>query len=306
MTAASLPPLILGITALLCIGCQDDDQPKARQAATSEVEVRSIRVALLGDQTRLALLSRLATATDAKSSDTAAEVAAVAAIDGRSVTISTSKSDLVAAHAAACSRADLAVIAVDARNGPMPVHREHIIFARQLAIPAVMVAFTHSDAIDDPELLELEELEMRELLNAYGWKGDDSIVAFDSERAKVPHVGATKGATALSRLFPRAAGREPTTGGGDSAECSVDLYVLAAREAIPLKTTGVKSGECTVIVGGSSLKATLESATPVLPGRSEKVKLIFDSPQAVHIGQRYVFLVDDHVAAVGTFAGTSP
>lgn len=307
MAAATLPPLILGIAALSCIGCKDSDQPKAQQRAPSAVDVRSIRIALLGDRTRLALLRRLATTIDAKSNDAAAEVTAIATTDDRGVTISTSKSDLVAAHAASCSTADLAVIAIDARDGLMPVHREHIIFARHMAIPAVWVAFTHSDEIDDPELLELEELEARELLSAYGCQGDDSIVAFDSEQAKVAHVvGATKGAVALSRSFLKAAARPMTPSGVDSAECSIDLYVLAAEEASPLQTTDLGSGGCTVIVGGSLLKASLESATKIQPGRSGKVKLIFDSPQTVHSGQRCIFLVDDHVAAVGAFAGTKP
>ena len=68
---------------------------------------------------------------------------------------------------------DGAILAVSAPDGPMPQTREHILLARQVEVPAIVVALNKVDAMDDEELLELVELEMRELLTEYDFPGDD-------------------------------------------------------------------------------------------------------------------------------------
>jgi elongation factor Tu len=68
---------------------------------------------------------------------------------------------------------DGAILVVAATDGPMPQTREHILLARQVGVPAMVVALNKVDAVDDPELLELVELEVRELLSAYEFPGDD-------------------------------------------------------------------------------------------------------------------------------------
>ena len=68
---------------------------------------------------------------------------------------------------------DGAILVVSAPDGPMPQTREHILLARQVEVPAVVVALNKVDAMEDEELLELVELEMRELLSEYGFPGDD-------------------------------------------------------------------------------------------------------------------------------------
>jgi len=68
---------------------------------------------------------------------------------------------------------DGAILVVAATDGPMPQTREHILLARQVGVPFVVVALNKVDAVDDPELLELVELEVRELLSSYGFPGDD-------------------------------------------------------------------------------------------------------------------------------------
>jgi elongation factor Tu len=62
---------------------------------------------------------------------------------------------------------------VSAADGPMPQTREHILLARQVEVPAIVVALNKADMVDDPELLELVELEVRELLSKYEFPGDD-------------------------------------------------------------------------------------------------------------------------------------
>ena len=68
---------------------------------------------------------------------------------------------------------DGAILVVSATDGPMPQTREHILLARQVNVPALVVFMNKVDQVDDPELLELVELEIRELLSSYGFPGDD-------------------------------------------------------------------------------------------------------------------------------------
>src|SRR5213595_1036991 len=68
---------------------------------------------------------------------------------------------------------DGAILVVSATDGPMPQTREHILLARQVGVPYIVVALNKSDAVDDDELLELVELEVRELLSKYEFPGDD-------------------------------------------------------------------------------------------------------------------------------------
>jgi elongation factor Tu len=68
---------------------------------------------------------------------------------------------------------DGAILVVSAADGPMPQTREHILLARQVEVPAIVVALNKADMVDDPELLELVELEVRELLSKYDFPGDD-------------------------------------------------------------------------------------------------------------------------------------
>ena len=68
---------------------------------------------------------------------------------------------------------DGAILVVAAPDGPMPQTREHVLLARQVGVPCVVVALNKVDMMDDPELLELVEMELRELLSSYGFPGDD-------------------------------------------------------------------------------------------------------------------------------------
>jgi elongation factor Tu len=68
---------------------------------------------------------------------------------------------------------DGAILVVAATDGPMPQTREHVLLARQVGVPYIIVALNKVDAVDDPELLELVELEVRELLTSYQFPGDD-------------------------------------------------------------------------------------------------------------------------------------
>jgi len=71
---------------------------------------------------------------------------------------------------------DGAILVVSAADGPMPQTREHILLARQVGVPAIVVYMNKTDQVDDPELLELVELEVRELLSSYEFPGDDITI----------------------------------------------------------------------------------------------------------------------------------
>ena len=78
---------------------------------------------------------------------------------------------------------DGAILVVSAPDGPMPQTREHILLARQVQVPAVVIFLNKVDMMDDPELLELVELELRELLSKYDFPGDDIPIVRGSGRA---------------------------------------------------------------------------------------------------------------------------
>ena len=71
---------------------------------------------------------------------------------------------------------DGAILVVAATDGPMPQTREHVLLARQVGVPSLVVALNKTDMVDDEEILELVELEVRELLNAYEFPGDDTPI----------------------------------------------------------------------------------------------------------------------------------
>ncbi len=82
---------------------------------------------------------------------------------------------------------DGAILVVAATDGPMPQTREHILLARQVGVPYIVVALNKVDVVDDPELLDLVELEVRELLTSYEFPGDDLPVV------RVSALGALNG-----------------------------------------------------------------------------------------------------------------
>jgi len=91
---------------------------------------------------------------------------------------------------------DGAILVVSAADGPMPQTREHILLARQVGVPAIVVFLNKVDQVDDEELLELVELEIRELLSQYDFPGDDIPIVAGSALAAMegrdPEIGAEK------------------------------------------------------------------------------------------------------------------
>ncbi|HLI42978.1 MAG TPA: elongation factor Tu [Acidimicrobiales bacterium] len=96
------------------------------------------------------------------------------------------------------AQVDGAILVVSAADGPMPQTREHVLLARQVGVPSIVVALNKADMVDDEELLDLVELEVRELLNEYDFPGDDTpVVRVSALKALEGDAEAAEGVLAL-------------------------------------------------------------------------------------------------------------
>lgn len=105
---------------------------------------------------------------------------------------------------------DGAILVVSAADGPMPQTREHILLARQVGVPALVVFLNKCDMVDDPELLELVELEVRELLSSYEFPGDDipiikgsALAALENSDQKLGHDAVLELMAAVDEYIPQ-------------------------------------------------------------------------------------------------------
>src|SRR5689334_21706884 len=94
---------------------------------------------------------------------------------------------------------DGAILVVSAADGPMPQTREHILLARQVGVPAIVVYLNKVDLVDDPELLDLVELEIRDLLTKYGFPGDKTPIVRGSSKAALE--GKPEGEKSIAELL---------------------------------------------------------------------------------------------------------
>jgi elongation factor Tu len=105
---------------------------------------------------------------------------------------------------------DGAILVVSAADGPMPQTREHILLARQVGVPAIVVYLNKVDMVDDPELLDLVELEVRELLSSYQFPGDkipvirgSALMALDGKQPELGHDSILKLMDAIDTSIPQ-------------------------------------------------------------------------------------------------------
>jgi elongation factor Tu len=105
---------------------------------------------------------------------------------------------------------DGAILVVSASDGPMPQTREHILLARQVGVPALVVFMNKCDMVDDPELLDLVEMEVRELLSSYQFPGDDipiirgsALMALEDKNKELGHDAVLKLMEAVDTYIPQ-------------------------------------------------------------------------------------------------------
>jgi len=133
---------------------------------------------------------------------------------------------------------DGAILVVSAADGPMPQTREHILLARQVGVPYIVVFMNKADMVDDPELLELVEMEVRDLLSTYEFPGDDTPIVIGSALKALEGDTSDIGMPAIEKLV-----------------AALDSYIPEPERAIdgaflmPIEDVFSISGRGTVVTG---------------------------------------------------------
>jgi elongation factor Tu len=150
---------------------------------------------------------------------------------------------------------DGAILVVSAADGPMPQTREHILLARQVGVPALVVFMNKVDLVDDPELLDLVELEVRELLSSYSFPGDTIPIVRGSAVQALEDTNKENGHDAILRLMDAVDAAIP------QPERPIDMpFMMAIEDVFSISGRGtvvtgridrgiVKVGETVEIVG---------------------------------------------------------
>jgi elongation factor Tu len=148
---------------------------------------------------------------------------------------------------------DGAILVVSAADGPMPQTREHILLARQVGVPAIVVALNKVDMVDDPELLDLVELEVRELLSQYEFPGDDiPMCRVSALKAMEGDEGAMEGVKALMAEVDRYIPLPERAVDQDFLMPIEDIFSISGRGTVVtgrIEKGRVKVGEEVEIVG---------------------------------------------------------
>ncbi|WP_343629862.1 elongation factor Tu, partial [Comamonas aquatica] len=133
---------------------------------------------------------------------------------------------------------DGAILVCSAADGPMPQTREHILLARQVGVPYIIVFLNKCDMVDDEELLELVEMEVRELLDKYDFPGDDTPIVRGSAKLALEGDQSDKGEPAILKLAEALDSYIPTP------ERAVDgAFVMPVEDVFSI------SGRGTVVTG---------------------------------------------------------
>ena len=161
---------------------------------------------------------------------------------------------------------DGAILVVSAADGPMPQTREHILLARQVGVPYIVVYMNKADMVDDAELIELVEMEIRELLIKYDFPGDDTPIivgsalqALDGNSSEMGEGSIFKLAEALDSYIP-----EPVRAiDGDFLMPIEDVFSIEGRGTVPtgkVERGTLRPGEEVEIVGLMETKKTTVTA----------------------------------------------
>ena len=170
---------------------------------------------------------------------------------------------------------DGAILVVSAADGPMPQTREHILLARQVGVPALVVYLNKVDMVDDPELLELVELEMRELLSSYQFPGDDipiirgsALCALEDREVEMGEQSVLKLMDAVDSYIPqptRATDRPflmpiedvfSISGRGTVVTGRIERGVVTVGDEVEI--VGIKATQKTVVTGVEMFRKLLD------------------------------------------------
>jgi elongation factor Tu len=170
---------------------------------------------------------------------------------------------------------DGAILVVSAADGPMPQTREHILLARQVGVPAIVVFLNKCDMVDDPELLDLVELEVRELLSKYNFPGDkipiirgSALMALENQKPELGHDAVMKLMAAVDEYIPQP--ERPVdqpflmpvedvfsiSGRGTVATGRVERGVIKVGEEVEI--VGIKDTQKTTVTGVEMFRKLLD------------------------------------------------
>ncbi|MBB6560085.1 translation elongation factor EF-Tu-like GTPase [Acidovorax soli] len=252
--------------------------------------LRAHDIVLLGDESRTRLL------------------ASCKMCQGQMVTVATPRSRASAQDVASSAhKARHAVIVIDASVGPLPVAREHILIARQAGVPSLSLMFTNMNRLegmqDAGELLELEELEVRELLDKYEMGGDKAMVFHDAsirsiKRLHTNGVGMEAMLRAVQALPERKVhSLEPFSG----TRFLAHLYLLTPQES---KFTAPLSNASSIglWINGQSLRARVRTKQAVQPGSVRELEFETDKPIVAPIGSRLLLEQSGNIVGAGVLS----
>lgn len=186
-------------------------------------------------------------------------------------------------------QAALGVLVVDPATGPLPVTREHILVARQADVPKLAVLFSQSDALDDKDLLELETMEMRNLLDTYEMDGEHA-------RIYVGDQGLQQLLADAAALAPRP---QPSAPLADSRSLHGYIYNLSRVEGGHALSAG---DSMDIWIGGQTVRCRLVSPQSVADGETPEVRLETEKPLVATEGQRFLLQQNGRLIAAGVIA----
>jgi elongation factor Tu len=172
---------------------------------------------------------------------------------------------------------DGAILVVAATDGPMPQTREHVLLAKQVGVPAMVVYLNKCDLVDDPELLELVEMEIREILNKNGFDGDNTPIIRGSALAALNGENSNLGVESIGRLTSAIDSWIPCpireidkpflmpiedvmtiTGRGTVVTGRVEQGSIKISDSVEVLGMGVKEGMSSVVTGIEMFKKIVE------------------------------------------------
>ena len=267
-------PFVLhaALLTLLLAACRPDATGSGTAvAASSQAQPPSWRVVLLGDESRKNVLREC--------------VARNVCPAGSETAFALPPEQATAAQTAdTAQQATLGVLVVDSKTGALPVTREHILIARQADVPALAVLFTQSDALDDKDLLELEIMEIRDLLNSYEMDGEHA-------RIYVGDQGLQQLLADAAALLPR----PQSSALADRRRLHGYIYNLSRAEGGHALSAG---DSMDIWIGGQTRRCRLVAPQSVAAGETPEVWLETEMLTAA-AGQRFLLQQNGRLIAAG-------
>lgn len=257
---------------------------------STTLPLRAHDIVFLGDESRMRL------------------IASCKVCQSQKMEIATPKSGASAQEvASSAQRARHAIIVIDASVGSLPVIREHVLIARQAGVPSLSLMFTNTSQLegmrDAGELLELEELEGREVFNKYEMGGDKAMVFHDSsirsiKRLHTNGVGMEEILRAVQTLPERKVSALDSFSG---RKFFAYLYLLTPQES---KFTAPLSNASSIglWINGQSLRARVRTKQAMQPGSNGELEFETDKPIVAPFGSRLLLEKNGKIVAAGVLS----